>query len=303
MKIAFLFAGQGAQAVGMGKDFYDNYEIAKSIYDEFPNVRDLCFNGPADLLNQTKFAQPAMLLTSYVIAKVLEAHNILPEYACGLSLGEYSALAFANAWKLDDALKIITCRGDIMQNALPVGTTKMAAVIGLDRNIILDTIKDIPGVCEIANYNCPGQIVITGDNNAIDLAMPKLKEAGARRVLPLNVSGAFHSSLLNAASKELRKVLNKYNHNNPRFKIIYNVSGHEENTELNDLLERQICNSVYFEDSLKYLNNQGVDTYIEIGPGQTLTSFVKKTLTDVNSFNVSNVSGLVNLIEGLKSGN
>ena len=303
MKIAFLFAGQGAQAVGMGKDFYDNYEIAKSIYDEFPNVRDLCFNGPADLLNQTKFAQPAMLLTSYVIAKVLEAHNILPEYACGLSLGEYSALAFANAWKLDDALKIITCRGDIMQNALPVGTTKMAAVIGLDRNIILDTIKDIPGVCEIANYNCPGQIVITGDNNAIDLAMPKLKEAGARRVLPLNVSGAFHSSLLNAASKELRKVLNKYNHNNPRFKIIYNVSGHEENDELNDLLERQICNSVYFEDSLKYLNDQGVDTYIEIGPGQTLTSFVKKTLTDVNSFNVSNVSGLVNLIEGLKSGN
>ena len=286
MKIAFLFAGQGAQAVGMGKDFYDNYEIAKSIYDEFPNVRDLCFNGPADLLNQTKFAQPAMLLTSYVIAKVLEAHNILPEYECGLSLGEYSALAFANAWKLDDALKIITCRGDIMQNALPVGTTKMAAVIGLDRNIILDTIKDIPGVCEIANYNCPGQIVITGDNNAIDLAMPKLKEAGARRVLPLNVSGAFHSSLLNAASKELRKVLNKYNHNNPRFKIIYNVSGHEENDELNDLLERQICNSVYFEDSLKYLNNQGVDTYIEIGPGQTLTSFVKKTLTDVNSFNV-----------------
>lgn len=303
MKIAFLFAGQGAQAVGMGKDFYDNYEIAKSIYDEFPNVRDLCFNGPADLLNQTKFAQPAMLLTSYVIAKVLEAHNILPEYACGLSLGEYSALAFANAWKLDDALKIITCRGDIMQNALPVGTTKMAAVIGLDRNIILDTIKDIPGVCEIANYNCPGQIVITGDNNAIDLAMPKLKEAGARRVLPLNVSGAFHSSLLNDASKELRKVLNKYNHNNPRFKIIYNVSGHEENDELNDLLERQICHSVYFEDSLKYLNDQGVDTYIEIGPGQTLISFVKKTLTDVNSFNVSNVSGLVNLIEGLKSGN
>ena len=303
MKIAFLFAGQGAQAIGMGKDFYDNYEIAKSIYDEFPNVRDLCFNGPADLLNQTKFAQPAMLLTSYVIAKVLEAHNILPEYACGLSLGEYSALAFANAWKLDDALKIITCRGDIMQNALPVGTTKMAAVIGLDRNIILDTIKDIPGVCEIANYNCPGQIVITGDNNAIDLAMPKLKEAGARRVLPLNVSGAFHSSLLNDASKELRKVLNKYNHNNPRFKIIYNVSGHEENDELNDLLERQICHSVYFEDSLKYLNDQGVDTYIEIGPGQTLTSFVKKTLTDVNSFNVSNVSGLVNLIEGLKSGN
>ena len=282
MKIAFLFAGQGAQAVGMGKDFYDNYEIAKSIYDEFPNVRDLCFNGPADLLNQTKSAQPAMLLTSYVIAKVLEAHNILPEYACGLSLGEYSALAFANAWKLDDALKIITCRGDIMQNALPVGTTKMAAVIGLDRNIILDTIKDIPGVCEIANYNCPGQIVITGDNNAIDLAMPKLKEAGARRVLPLNVSGAFHSSLLNAASKELRKVLNKYNHNNPRFKIIYNVSGHEENTELNDLLERQICHSVYFEDSLKYLNDQGVDTYIESGPGQTLTSFVKKTFTDVN---------------------
>ena len=228
MKIAFLFAGQGAQAVGMGKDFYDTYPLAKVIYDAFPEIKDLCFEGPAETLNQTAYAQKAMLLTSYTIASVLKANGIEPEYACGLSLGEYSALAFANTWKLDEAIQIITSRGEIMQNALPLGTSKMAAVIGLDRDTILNTIKKVDGICEIANYNCPGQIVITGDNKGVDAAMPLLTEAGAKRVLPLNVSGAFHSSLLIPASKELRKTLDKFSPNKPNYKIIYNVSGKEE---------------------------------------------------------------------------
>ena len=300
MKIAFLFAGQGAQAVGMGKDFYDNYNLAKVIYDNYPEIKDLCFEGPAELLNQTAYAQKAMLLTSYVIASVLKSNGIEPEYACGLSLGEYSALAFANTWKLDDAIEIITSRGNIMQNALPLGTSKMAAGIGLDRNVILDVLKNVDGICEIANYNCPGQIVITGDNKGVDNAMPLLTAAGAKRVLPLNVSGAFHSSLLIPASKELRKTLDKFSPNKPQYKIIYNVSGKEENKPLNDILEAQICHSVYFEDSLKYLKENGVDTFIEIGPGKTLSGLVRKTLTDVKCYAITDVESLNKVLEELK---
>lgn len=300
MKIAFLFAGQGAQAVGMGHDFYEEYNLAKVIYDSFPEIKELCFEGPAETLNQTAYAQKAMLLTSYTIAKILESKGITPEYACGLSLGEYSALAFANTWKLDEAIQIITDRGNIMQNALPLGTTKMAAVIGLDRDTILNTIKKVDGICEIANYNCPGQIVITGDNKGVEAAMPLLTEAGAKRVLPLNVSGAFHSSLLIPASKELRKTLDKFSPNKPEVKIVYNVSGKEEEKPLNDILEAQICHSVYFEDTLKYLKDQGVDTFIEIGPGKTLSGFVRKTLTDVKCYAVTDVESLNKTLEELK---
>ena len=300
MKIAFLFAGQGSQAVGMGQDFYNKYETVKNIYDKFPETRDLCFNGPADILNQTEYAQKAILLTSYSFASLLKENGIEPEYVCGLSLGEYSALSFANTWNIDDAMNIIFNRGKIMQNALPLGTTKMAAVIGLNREVILNTIKNVKGICEIANYNCTGQIVITGDNEGVDNAMPLLTEAGAKRVLPLNVSGAFHSSLLVPASKELRVVLDKYTPNKPEYKVIYNVSGKEENDNINDLLERQICHSVYFEDTLKYLKDNGVDTFVEIGPGKTLSGFVRKTLTDVKSYAITDVESFEKIISELK---
>ena len=300
MKIAFLFAGQGSQAVGMGKDLYDKYDCVKNIYDQFPDIRDLCFNGPDTMLNQTEYAQKAILLTSYAFATLAKENGIEPEYVCGLSLGEYSALAFSNVWELKDAIEIVTKRGAIMQNALPLGTTKMAAVIGLDRNVILDTIKDVDGICEIANYNCTGQIVITGDNKGVDNAMPLLVEKGAKRVLPLNVSGAFHSSLLVPASKELRKELDKYNKNKPEYKVIYNVSGKEEEEDINSLLEKQICHSVYFEDTLKYLKSNGVDTFIEIGPGRALSGFVRKTLTDFKSYAICDVDSFEKLLNELK---
>jgi len=300
MKIAFLFAGQGSQAVGMGKDLYDKYDCVKNIYDQFPDIRDLCFNGPDTMLNQTEYAQKAILLTSYAFASLAKENGIKPEYVCGLSLGEYSALAFSNVWQLKDAIEIVTKRGAIMQNALPLGTTKMAAVIGLDRNVILDTINDVDGICEIANYNCTGQIVITGDNEGVDNAMPLLAEKGAKRVIPLNVSGAFHSSLLVPASKELRKELDKYNKNKPEYKVIYNVSGKEEEEDINSLLEKQICHSVYFEDTLKYLKSNGVDTFIEIGPGRTLSGFVRKTLTDFKSYAICDVDSFEKLLTELK---
>lgn len=297
MKIAFCFAGQGSQTKGMGKDFYDNIESVKLLYDTFPQVRDLCFNDENNLLDQTAYAQKAMLLTGYAIAKALEENGILPEYACGLSLGEYTALAFSDVWDINDSINIITNRGEIMQNALPLGTSKMAAVIGLDRKTIKEVISNIEGVCEIANYNCPGQIVITGDAKAIDSAMKLLSNAGALKVVELNVSGAFHSSLLNTASINLRAVLDKFNPNTPKYKIVYNISGKEENANINDILQKQICNSVYFEDSIRYLLEQGVDTFIEIGPGKALSGFIKRVDRKANIYNVSDYEGFKILLE------
>ena len=300
MKVAFLFAGQGSQSVGMGKDFYDKYEEVKNIYDRFPEIRDLCFNGPAELLNQTEYAQKAMLLTSYAIASLAKNNNIIPEYVCGLSLGEYSALAFANTWNIVDAIEIIKNRGKIMQNALPLGTTKMAAVIGLDREKVLEGIKVSEGVCEVANYNCPGQIVITGDNKGIELGMENMKALGALKVVELNVSGAFHSSFLADAAKKLRVVLDKYNPNLPKYKMIYNVSGKEEVRPLNDILEDQIHSSVYFEDTIKYLLDNGVDTFIEIGPGKTLSGFVKRCSRKVSIYTVTDYESYLNTLKALK---
>lgn len=300
MKIAFLFAGQGAQAKGMGKDIYDNVAIAKEIYDKYPELRDLCFLDKNEVINQTKYAQPAMLLTSYVFAKALEENGIKPEYACGLSLGEYSALAFADTWNLDNALDIISNRGDIMQNALPLGTTKMAAVIGLAREKVLEGIKTAEGVCEVANYNCPGQIVITGDNKGVDLAMENMTALGALKVVPLNVSGAFHSSFLLEASKSLRGVLDKYTPNLPKYKMVYNVSGTELNRPLNDILEDQIHSSVYFEDTIRYLIDNGVDTFVEIGPGKSLSGFVKRVNRKMNIYAVTDYPSFLEVVEALK---
>ncbi|MBQ3253850.1 MAG: ACP S-malonyltransferase [Acholeplasmatales bacterium] len=298
--IAFLFAGQGSQEVGMGHDFYEASLYAKEVYDKFPEIRDICFKDENNILNETKNAQKCMLLTGYIISNILKEKGIVPTYTAGLSLGEYTALAFNNVWNLNDSIDIITKRGEIMQNALPLGTTKMAAILGLDRETILDAIKDTKGICEVANYNCPGQIVITGDNEGIKEGIDILSAKGAKRCIELNVSGAFHSSLLNNASNELFNELVKYENKNPDYKMVYNISGKEENKELNDILKLQIKSSVYFEDSIKYMIEKGVDTLIEIGPGKALSGFVKKIDRNVKMYNVSTYESLIQLLEELK---
>lgn len=302
MKIGFIFAGQGAQYVGMGQEFYENFQVAKDVYDQANidiDVKKICFEGPADILNETAYAQPCILTTSLAIAKVVEAHGIKPDYVAGLSLGEYSALAYANAFSIHDAIHIVRTRGQLMSEALPAGTTSMAAVLAMDAQKIQEVIEEIADVT-IANYNCPGQIAITGKKEAVALASEKLKAAGAKRVIPLNVSGAFHSPLLEEASLKLKAELEKYSIQKPELPVVYNISGKEENGDLTDILTKQIKSSVYFYQSLQYMIEQGVDVFVEIGPGKALSSFVKKTDKTIPVYSVDNVESLNKMLGALK---
>ena len=307
MKIAFLFAGQGSQCIGMGKDLYDNFEEAKQVFDSVSldyDVKDLCFNGPEEKLNDTAYAQSSMLTTSLAIAEVVKARGIVPAYVAGLSLGEYSALCFAKAFDVNTATYITRERGKIMANALPKGTSGMAAILNLDEQVIEEVCEAITkkyGVCQIANYNCPGQIVITGTNVAIEKACEKLLEKGARRAIPLNVSGAFHSSLLEGASKQLQNVLQQTTISKPETNVVYNISGKEEDGNLVDILTKQIKSSVYFMQSIQYMIDEGVDTFIEIGPGSTLKGFVRKISRDVNVYSVENSDTLQKMLDEVRA--
>lgn len=297
MKLAFLFAGQGSQKVGMGADLYHHFPEVKALYDQTQcefDLEEISFNGPDTQLNQTKYAQASILMVSYAIAKVLECEGIVPDVVAGLSLGEYSALTYAQSMTLQEGIDITTKRGQLMQQALPLNSTGMAAVIGGDVDLIekiLDSLAD-QGCCEIANYNCPGQIVITGDLSTLALATERLKEAGIRRIIPLNVSGAFHSSLLDNASLQLKEVLEMYTLKTPTIPVVYNVSGGYSDEPVVDLLVNQIKSSVRFWQSIETMIADGVDTFIEIGPGTALKGFVRKINTEVEVYSVSDLVSL-----------
>lgn len=297
MKIAFLFAGQGVQYVGIGKDLYDHSPIFRNIFDNLPeNIKDICFNGPESELNNTLNSQPAILATSLGLASILKEKGVDCEYCAGLSLGEYTALTYANAFSVKDAIDIVIKRGSIMSKALPIGITGMAAIINISEEVINKVIKEI-GNLEIANYNSPKQIVITGDINSIDKAIVKFKDLKVRAI-KLNVSGAFHSSYLNEASIQLNAVLNDYVINKPDKNVVFNVIG-SQGDDIIDLLTKQIKSSVLFMQSVEYMICKGVNTFIEIGPGKVLSNFVKQINDEVTVYQVDSLESIekvVNLI-------
>ena len=302
MKIGFLFAGQGSQHPGMGKDFYEQYDAARRLYDSIDidiPVKELCFNGTQEQLNDTAVAQPCILATSSAIAAVLSEKGIHAYVAAGLSLGEYSALAYAGVFTPQEGAKLVRQRGKIMAAALPEGTSGMAAVLNTEESVIAEVCAEVKeiGVCEIANYNCPGQIVISGQKEAVAAASEKLKARGARRVIPLQVSGAFHTSLLNEASVQLREVLDTYAFGEEEIPVINNVSGKVETRDLREVLQEQICHSVHFTQSLQAMIDMGVELFIEIGPGHALSGFVRKTTKEVPVYHIDTTEDLEKVLK------
>lgn len=297
-KVAFIFPGQGAQTAGMGRDFYEETETGKKVYDRASqllgfSMPELCFEKN-DRLDITEYTQAAMVCTSIAMMKVLtEQTGIRPHVAAGLSLGEYCALAAAGVMSEDDAITTVRQRGILMQHEVPAGIGSMAAVLALEAQVIEEVIKDMDDV-QIANYNCPGQIVISGRKEAVELAGVRLKEAGAKRVVPLNVSGPFHSKMLTGAGEKLEKFLETVHVDEPKIPYVANVTARyvTEAALVKPLLARQVYSSVRWQQSVEAMIADGVDTFVEIGPGRTLSGFMRKIARDVKVLNIEKLEDL-----------
>lgn len=305
-KIAFIFPGQGAQACGMGKDFYEQTETGKRIFDKATELMgfsmpELCFEEN-DRLDITEYTQAAMVTASIAMMRVLEEKGIKPDVAAGLSLGEYCALAAAGVMSDEDAIRTVRQRGILMQEAVPVGEGAMAAILALDAAAIEEVTGAMEGVW-IANYNCPGQIVISGEKAAVEEACEKLKAAGAKRAVMLNVSGPFHSGMLAAAGEKLGQVLSQVELHEPQIPYVANVTAQYVKSagEVKELLTRQVSSSVRWQQSVEAMIGDGVDTFIEIGPGKTLAGFMRKISRDVKTLNVEKLEDIGKVAETLKS--
>lgn len=314
MKLAFMYAGQGSQAVGMGKDLYEAYPEFREVFDHTNvgfDVKECCFNGPAEMLNTTKYTQPCMVAFAVGVTKILKNKGIVPELAAGLSLGEYSALHAAGVFDDQQVISLVAYRGQSMAEAVVDRECKMAAVLNLDRDTVENCcakaheefIKEEYNVVEPTNYNCPGQIVISGDKAPVDRAIELLMEAGARRCLPLNVSGPFHTSLMKPAGDKLKTRFEQEQFGDMQFPVVFNTIGRAKTEEetIPELLERQVQSSIYVEDSIRYMAEQGIDTIVEIGPGSALSKFVKKTCPDITCYSVEKAEDIEALEKEIKA--
>ena len=303
-KIAFIYPGQGAQKAGMGKDFYENSPLARDIYDRASeclelDMRALCFEEN-DLLDQTEYTQAAMVTTCLAMTAVLNEQGAKADVTAGLSLGEYCAIAEAGAMELLDAIRLVRVRGQLMQHTVPTGEGAMAAVLGMDADQIDAVVEPIANVT-VANYNCPGQIVITGGTAGIEQASKVLKEAGAKRIVPLNVSGPFHSPMLRSAGEKLGKELMTVQLGELKIPYVTNVTAEyvTDSSEIRELLTRQVYSPVRWEQSIRKMIAQGVDTFVEIGPGRTLTGFLRKIDRNVTVYQVNTWEDAKQIMEEL----
>ncbi len=307
-KIAFVFPGQGAQFVGMGKDFYDNFDVAKNFFDEADDalgysIKKMCFEGSEDDLKLTANTQPAILIVSVIAAEILKSEGITAEVAGGHSLGEYSALVAAGSLKFRDAVILVHKRGQFMQEAVPVGEGSMAAIIGLDDKIIVDICNEISDEVQAVNFNCPGQTVIAGTVKGVDFAVEKLKAAGAKKAVVLPVSAPFHSTLMKPAAEKLSAELDKIEIKNAAFPIAANFNGNLETSaaEIKNNLVAQADHPVKWIDCVKSMQNFGADIFVECGPGKTLCGFNRRIDKQIKSFNVENIDSLKICIDTLKN--
>lgn len=290
-KIAFLYPGQGAQKCGMGKDFYENSPRAKALFDRAGellelDVKALCFEEN-DRLDITEYTQAAMVTTCLAMTGEVRARGLEPDVTAGLSLGEYCAIATAGGMSSLDAIRTVRKRGILMQETVPAGVGAMAAVLGMTGEEIEKVIDGMEGV-SIANYNCPGQIVITGYTAAVEQASAQLQQAGAKRVVPLKVSGPFHSPLLAGAGRELGKVLDTVEWSPLVIPYVTNVTAEyvSDISRTKELLERQVASSVRWEQGIRNMLADGVDIFVEIGPGRTLAGFMKKICREAKVYNI-----------------
>ncbi len=302
-KTAIIFPGQGAQYVGMAKDFYDAFEDSRQVFDTADEVLDIdlkriCFEENEDI-NKTEFTQPAMVAAEVAIYEHLKNMGVSADVFAGLSLGEYSALTACKAMSLTDAIRTVRQRGILMQNEVPLGQGAMAAVIAMDAEKIAEICENTPGNVQIANYNCPGQIVISGETEALDRAVETLQAAGAKRVIKLNVSGPFHSKMLIPAGEKLYTYLQDVTVKEGFLPYVCNADARyvTDASEVKELLKRQVYSSVRWQQSIETMIADGVDCFIEAGPGKTLSGFMKKINRDVTCINIATVEDLQKLEE------
>lgn len=308
-KLAFVFPGQGAQKVGMGKDFYDNYDVAKKMFKEADealgySIMKMCFEGPEEDLKLTANTQPAILTISCIANEILKENGIQPEITGGHSLGEYSALVAAGVLNFQDAVALVHKRGSYMQEAVPVGEGGMAAIIGVDRAKIVEVCQQVSAESPVqaANFNCPGQIVIAGATKGVELAVEELKAAGAKKAVILPVSAPFHSTLMKPAAEKLAVELDKVTISDAKIPVVANVSA-EILTKAEDIkasLVAQAANPVLWEDCVARMKEFGADVLLEAGPGKTLCGFNRRIDKTITSLNVEDVASLEKSLDYFK---